>query len=407
MIPATKSLQGEAAPPYFRLRTALSYCAPLIVNGIALPFFPVWLAGLSFSDREIGLILAVPMVVRVLVVPIVGMLADRVQERATVLFWSGALSLLTAIALYWTSDFWPVLLVYGIQGATYAPYVPIVESIAVSGVRRWGFDYGSMRVWGSIAFIVSTLIGGQMIGKWGGTTVLPAMVAGFVLTTLMAFFCPRIGPTRRRHHQPIDLQAPTGSSLRSPQLLVTMIGVSVQQSSHAMMYTFASIYWRELGFSGTQIAVLWCIGVAAEVMVFFMSRMLGRRFSAWTLIFFGSAVCVVRWILFPINLGFAGYFMLQCFHACTFACVHTGIQRRIVASVQETQEASAQGTYFFYNGMFLGLMTLASGYLYAWLGLSSYYVMSGVAAFGLAMVVFARSLQPRSSSVEGRASEAS
>lgn len=114
---------------------------------------------------------------------------------------------------------------------------------------------------------------------------------------------------------------------------------------------------------------------------------------------FGSAVCVVRWILFPINLGFAGYFMLQCFHACTFACVHTGIQRRIVASVQETQEASAQGTYFFYNGMFLGLMTLASGYLYAWLGLSSYYIMSGVAAFGLAMVVFARSLQPRSSSV--------
>ncbi len=58
--------------------------------------------------------------------------------------------------------------------------------------------------------------------------------------------------------------------------------------------------------------------------------------------------------------------------------------------------SSAQGAYFFYNGMFLGLMTLASGYLYAWLGLSSYYVMSGVAAFGLAMVVVARSLQPQS-----------
>jgi PPP family 3-phenylpropionic acid transporter len=51
MIPATKSLQGEGAPPHFRLRTALSYCAPLLVNGIALPFFPVWLAGLNFNDR--------------------------------------------------------------------------------------------------------------------------------------------------------------------------------------------------------------------------------------------------------------------------------------------------------------------------------------------------------------------
>jgi PPP family 3-phenylpropionic acid transporter len=406
MIPATKSLQGEGAPPHFRLRTALSYCAPLLVNGIALPFFPVWLAGLNFNDREIGLILAVPMVVRVLVAPIVAMFADRMEERANVLFWSGALSLLTAIALYWTSDFWSVLLVYGIQGATYAPYVPVVESIAISGVRRWGFDYGSMRVWGSIAFIFSTLIGGQMIGRWGGTMVLPTMVGGFVLTMMMAFFCPRIGPTRRRN-QPINLQAPTSGGLRSPQLLITMIGVSVQQSSHAVMYTFASIYWRKLGFSGTEIAVLWSIGVTAEVMVFFMSKMLSRRFSAWTLIFFGSTMCIVRWILFPINLGFLGYFVLQCFHSCTYACVHTGIQRRIVASVQESQEASAQGAYFFYNGMFLGLMTLASGYLYTWLGLSSYYIMAGIAAFGLAMVIFARNLQPSGSTFGGRASKAS
>lgn len=403
MIPATNSLQGEGAPSYFRLRTALSYCAPLFVNGIALPFFPIWLSGLHFSDREIGLILAVPMVVRVFVIPIVGMLADRVDERADVLLWSGGLSLLTAIALYWTSDFWPVLLVYSIQGATYAPYVPIVESIAISGVRRWGFDYGSMRVWGSIIFIVSTLLGGAMIGRWGSTMVLPTMVAGFVLTTLVAFLCPRIGPTRRRR-DPMSLPSPTGGSLRSPQLLVTMIGVSVQQSSHAMLYAFASIYWRELGFSGTKVAILWSIGVAAEVMVFFLSKTLSRRFSAWTLILFGSVVCVGRWLLFPINLGFAGYFALQCLHAFTFACVHTGIQRRIVASVQETQEASAQGAYFFYNGMCLGLMTLASGYLYAWLGLASYYVMAGAAAVGLIMVIFARNLESHNASIGGRAS---
>lgn len=402
MIPAIKSLQGEGAPSYFRLRTALSYCAPLFVNGIALPFFPVWLAGLNFSDHEIGLVIAVPMVVRVLVTPVIAVFADHMKERADVLLWSGGLSLLTAIALYWTSEFWPVLLVYGVQGATYAPYVPVVESIAMSGVRRWGFDYGSMRVWGSIIFIVSTLLGGQMIGMWGGTMVLPVMVAGFVLTMLAALITPRIGPTRRRN-QPINLPSPTGSSLRSPQLLITMIGVSVQQSSHAMLYTFASIYWHKLGFSGTEIAVLWSIGVAAEVMVFFLSRMLNRRFSAWTLIFFGSTMCVLRWILFPINLGFVGYFLLQCFHSCTYACVHTGVQRRIVGSVQETQEASAQGAYYFYNGMFLGLMTLASGYLYAWLDLSSYYVMAGVAASGLGMVIFARNLQPRGSAIGGGA----
>jgi PPP family 3-phenylpropionic acid transporter len=83
------------------------------------------------------------------------------------------------------------------------------------------------------------------------------------------------------------------------------------------------------------------------------------------------------------------------------------VQRRIVASVQATQESSAQGAYFFYNGMFLGLMTLASGYLYAWLGLASYYVMALVAAIGMALVFVAYYLQPQSSLSGGKTREAS
>lgn len=406
MILAAKLPSGEGVPPHFRLRSALSYCAPLVVNGIAVPFFPVWLATLHFNDREIGVILAVPMVVRVLVAPVVSLIADRMQERANVLLCSGALSLLTAFALYLTDDFWPVLFVYALQGATYAPYLPVVESIAISGVRRWGFDYGSMRVWGSIAFIFATLAGGQLIGQWGGAIVLPAMVIGFILTTLMAFVTPRIGPTRRRG-QPIGVKMPGAGSLASPHLLITMIGVSVQQSSHAVYYSFSSIYWHQIGFSGTEVGILWSVGVAAEVVMFFQSKRLSRRFSAWTLITFGSLVSIGRWILFPVNFGLAGYLALQCLHAFTYACVHTGIQRRIVATVQETQESSAQGTYFFLNGMFLGITTFASGYLYAWLGLASFYLMAIIAVAGLLLVFLAHSLQPQSAADGGKTSEVS
>lgn len=405
MIPATMTPAGGGAPPYFRLRSALSYCAPLIVNGIALPFFPVWLATLHFNDHQIGIILAVPMVVRVLVAPVVALFADRMQERAHVLVWSGGLSLLTAIALFWTDDFAAVLFVYALQGATYAPYLPVVESITISGVRRWGLDYGSTRVWGSIAFIFSTLIGGQVIGAFGGAMVLPLMVIGFVLTTLMALYCPRIGPTRRRG-QPLDIKAPPiGNALRNPQLLLTMIGVSIQQASHALFYTFASIYWHQIGFSGTQVGILWSVGVTSEVTVFFLSKRLSRRFSAWTLMRFGAAMCVCRWMLFPMNLGFLGYFVLQCFHSFTYACVHTGVQRRIVATVQETQEASAQGVYFFYNGMCLGIATIASGYIYAWLGTSGYYLMALVAAVGLGLIITAFYLQPHNSGSGGKTLE--
>ncbi len=404
MIPATNASFTEVAPAHFRLLSALSYCAPLLVNGVALPFFPVWLAMHKFSDHEIGIILAVPMVVRVLVAPIVAMYADRMKERADVLVFSGGLSLLTAIALYWTDTFWPVLIVYTIQGATFSPYVPVVESIVISGVRRWGFDYGSMRVWGSVAFIASTLVGGRLIGNWGGQMVLPVMIFGFVMTMVMALYCPRIGPTRRRG-TPVDLQQATGSSLRQPHLLMLLIGVAIQQSSHALLQAFATIYWRDLGFSGTEIALLWSAGVAAEVTVFFQSKRLSRHFDAWTLIRVGAAVCVCRWLLFPMQWGFVGFFLLQCLHAFSYAFVHTGVQRRIIASVQATQESSAQGAYFFYNGMFMGLMTIASGYIYAALGMASYYIMALTAVLGLGLIIVAYYLQPQSAGSGGKTSE--
>ena len=55
-------------------------------------------------------------------------------------------------------------------------------------------------------------------------------------------------------------------------------------------------------------------------------------------------VSIGRWIVFPVNFGLAGYLLLQCLHALTYACVHTGIQRRIVATVQETRGVTPPAT---------------------------------------------------------------
>ena len=98
MIPLSPPPVREEAPRYFVVRIALLFCAPLVVNGFAMPYFPVWLSTLSLSDFEIGIILAVPMFVRVVTAPLVGLLADRIGERAQVLIWSAVLSLLTALA---------------------------------------------------------------------------------------------------------------------------------------------------------------------------------------------------------------------------------------------------------------------------------------------------------------------
>lgn len=395
MTPPSGFTVTAGAPPYFAARIALVFCAPMMVNGIALPFFPVWLETLSMSDFQIGIVLAVPLFVRVFTAPIAGMVADRIGERSIVLLWSALLSLLTAVALFATGSFWPVLLLYTLQGAVYSPYVPITEAIMLSGVRRWNFDYGKMRLWGSLAFIVATMIGGWLAGLYGGAMVLPAMAAAFVLTVLGAVIAPRIGKPRRP--SPIAAMAtmPAKSTLRQRDVQLMLIGVSLVNSSHAMLFAFSAIYWQKMGFSGVDVGILWSAGVLAEVGFFLFSVELRRRFNLWSMMIVGSAVAVLRWILFPMEMSFAGYFALQCLHAFTYAIIHMSAQSRLVERVAEEQEASAQGLYFFYTGIFTALATFASGYAFSWYGVQGFYLMSLVAAAGLGCVVAGRFVAPR------------
>ena len=43
-----------------------------------------------------------------------------------------------------------------------------VDTFAVGGVRTAGLDYGRMRLWGSITFIVANFVGGVLIEALGG-----------------------------------------------------------------------------------------------------------------------------------------------------------------------------------------------------------------------------------------------
>ena len=388
----TDENQALVPPQLFALRCALAYAATVAVNGVILPYFPVWLQSLSFSSDEIGIVLAAQMVLRVAAAPFAGMIADRLPERSSMLAWSATLSLATAFALFATHTFWPVLIVFGLQAAVFAPYPPIVESITVTGVRRWGFQYGRMRVWGSIGFVAATLAVGALIGIWGAGLVPTALAAAFLLTLAVAFAAPRLGAPRGL---PPDASAAAAWQRAPVHLHVLMAGAALIQASHGMYYAFSTLYWRQAGFSSGMVGVLWSTGVLAEIMVFLFSGWIARRVAPGTLMRWGCAAAVLRWALFPLPLGLWGTLCLQLMHALTFALVHLGLQHRLVESVREDQEASVQGAYVFYGGAFLGLSTLASGWLYHQFGGLGFLGMSVIGLAGLATVVLALRLQPQ------------
>lgn len=396
MLQSTNALSRADAPRFFAWRAALLFCAPMMVNGIGLLYFPVYLEDLKMSDIEIGIIVSIPFLVRMIGMPLGAFLADRVSDRAIILIWSAVVSFITTVMMFFTHSFWPVVFFYSIQSLFYAPYVPIAEALLVTGVRRWAFDYGYLRMWGSIAFVFSTLAGGWLLDLYGGSMVLPSMAFFFTLTILVAVFAPRLG-------RPAPVEAgQTANTLgdKSPfwrlDFLLVIIGAALVQGSHGMLFGFATNYWTAHGISGLQISFLWTAGVVAEIMLFFISGRYLARFSIWSLILFGSLVAVARWSLFPMIDGFWPHLALQSMHAFTFAIIHVGIQRFMMSRVGDERGASAQGFYQFFVCLFNVLTAWSSGFIFQAYGVEGFHAMTLVAVAGVGFVVAAMMLQPQS-----------
>ena len=383
-------------PAYFAWRAAFLFCAPMMVNGIALLYFPAMLRDLGMTDVEIGIVVSLPFLLRMVGMPIGTALADKVSDRALILIWSAAVSLATTLVLFFAHSFWPLVLFYSVQSLFYAPFVPIAEAILVSGVRRWGFDYGFLRMWGSIAFVVSTLLGGWLLELYGGRMVLPAMTVFFCFATLVAVAAPRIGRDRPAERPGAAVRVSGRSPFWRTDFLLVIMGAAIVQGSHGLLFGFATNYWTAHGISGIQVSFLWTAAVVAEIMLFFLSGRYLSRFPHLWLVLFGCLAAVLRWGLFPLLDGFWPYLVLQANHAFTFAIIHVGIQRFLMERIGEERGASAQGFYQFFVSIFTVATSWASGFIFHAYNVQGFYIMALIATAGVACVLAAILLQPQS-----------
>jgi MFS transporter, PPP family, 3-phenylpropionic acid transporter len=254
------------------LRLALFYGISFTGLGIYQPFFPVWLASLGLKSAAIGLLLAVPMVLRVFSMPAMSFIADRAGDTVSIIKAAASISLLSFISLAWATTFPAVLVSVALYSLSGPSVVPLGEIVAMAGVRRSGIDYGRVRVWGSISFLVASLVAGVAITWLGTQTTIVMLTAAALATLASAWLLPR-GSDGKASNRPARAvgEAPTlGSMLRlflNPRFALLMAAASAIQGSHGMLWACASLHWQALGYSGTTIAFLFATGVLTEIMM--------------------------------------------------------------------------------------------------------------------------------------------
>jgi MFS transporter, PPP family, 3-phenylpropionic acid transporter len=372
----------------FAARVSILFAAISVLIGTNLPYFPIWLDWVGLSTREIAVVTAAPLVARVAVTPIIGFAADRAGDHRRFLIglsWAGLAAL---VALAQSRGFWLVLAWTLLFAVAWATVMPLTETVAMSGVRAAGLDYGRMRLWGSLSFIAATLAGGWIVEQLGAASAIWLVVGGAVLTTLAAHALVRpigLGRLKAATSPPRLSRADALGLLRSRGFLLFLLAVGATQAAHAMFYTFGTLHWRALGLSTGWSGALWAISIVCEVGLFAFSRAVFVRLGARQLILMGAAAAVVRWTAMGFDPPLAMLVPLQILHALTFAATHLGAMHYIAETVPEAQAGTAQSLYASVTGgIAMGSATLLSGPLYAAFAGRGYWAMALIAAIALA-----------------------
>ena len=367
---------GRSGRFSFSARLSLFFAAFFVLIGIHTPFFPVWLAAKGLDAREIGIVLAAPMLVRFFVVPPVTRMADRRNALRPVLILCAMVILAGYVAISLASGFTLILLAVALMAVPYAPAMPLADAYALRGLRD-RHACGPVRLWGSVS-IAANIGAGYLFDAIAAQDLILLIVAaafGLALSSLPLL-------PLQSHAPKEEPDAAATQLLRRPGFVAILLAASLIQASHSVYYGFSTLAWQAAGLDGVTIGLLWSVGVVAEIVLFGFSGRLPPALGPLGLMAIGAAAAVFRWTVMAFDPPGGTLPALQALHGLSFGATHLGTIGYLANAAPKKLGATAQGYFYVVMSAVHAIMLGLSGFLYGALGDTAYLVMALVAFAG-------------------------
>ncbi|URQ59977.1 3-phenylpropionate MFS transporter [Pantoea alhagi] len=355
---------------------ALGYFTYFFCYGIYLPFWAVWLKGSGLDAEKIGLLLGAGMIARF------GgslLIASRVRDPSQLVLALRLLALLTLLcaAGFWLGQQWLWLLLVMIGfNLFFSPLVPLSDALAATWTRQIALPYGPVRLWGSLAFVISSALTGVLITAWNSQAILALLSVGIVMMLGGMLLRPAIMPVGETRAAQSAGWTEWKSLLQENSVWRFLLCVTLMQGAHAAYYGFSAIWWQEAGYSASVVGYLWSLGVVAEIIIFALSNRLFRRWSARDLLLLSGICALVRWSLMATTTQLPWLIVAQILHCGSFTVCHLAAMR-FIAARQGGEVIRLQSVYSaLAMGGGIAVMTMVCGVLFRHLHGNIFWLMA-------------------------------
>ncbi|MBR9868445.1 MAG: MFS transporter [Oceanospirillales bacterium] len=345
--------------------------------GALVPYWSLYLKSFDFNAQTIGSLMAILMASRIVAPNIWGWLADRTGQRLRIVRYGAFLTCLIFVLIFWQESALGIALVMTGFSFFWNAVLPQFEVLTLTHLKGREHLYSRIRLWGSVGFILAVMGIGWLLDLVSIRWLPWAMLGLMVMIWLSSLFVEGKAPVRSSEESRFVQQ------LLRPQVLVFFLVCLLIQFSHGPYYTFYSVLMDSLGYSRTEIGLLWSVGVVAEVLIFILMPKLIGGLGLRKLMISSLLLCVLRWLLIgliPESLPLMLF--AQTLHAVSFGVLHAvgiALVHHYFSPSNHGQGQAMFSSFGFGVGGALG--ALCSGMMWESLGAAATFSVAAVAVF--------------------------
>lgn len=365
--------------PYWRLSGFYFFYFASV--GALVPSMSPYLKSLNYSPSDIGILIGITMLTKLIAPNIWGWIADHTGKRMSIVRTGCLLAAVCFTGIFFNHSFVWLVILFAAFSFFWNAALPQFEATTFNFLKLEEHRYSSIRLWGSIGFIIA-VVGLGYVFEFTSISVFPWIVMALLLAIWLSSL---VVPESAAGHMHLEHE-PLAKVLGKPHVAGLLLVCFCMQASHGPYYAVYSIYMQSYDYSSYATGWLWGIGVIAEVIVFLMMQRVFKHVSLRHLLIFSLFIAICRWVLiasFPQHVWIMVF--AQILHAVTFGVYHVTAIQLIHQFFKGRHQGRGQALYSslsFGAGGALG--SIYSGFAWDYLGRSWVFGLSVVfAALGL------------------------
>lgn len=369
----------------FRLFFAVQFAGV----GIFFPYIALYLNSIGLTAVQVGLLLALVPLTAFLVQPLWGMAMDiNHQHRLALAF---ACSSVGVVMLLYANvtQFWLLLLLTVLHALMMAPLQILVTALALEHLARQESKtgFGSLRLWGSIGFAISTFgIGAALVDAGTVWWILPLYAGGNLVLGLIAYTFPEADV-----HGQASWREGVGLLRQERPFLWFLLGLLLIGMTLGIANNYIAVYVVDIGGAGWVIGASLAISALVEVPLLANVQTFIDRWGVRIMLLVGAAVLPLRWLLLALNHQPLAVMPIQITHSIAMMSLLVVAVLYVDRLLEPKWRTSGQALYTSsLHSVGPGIGLYLGGLLYGWNGIQAvWFFCLGVGLLGMGILVYA------------------